>query len=136
MYHYLIRPESLSHNNKILSKRYLDKIEMYKQRAEYIRNLFPTLEELAIFNFQNFCYLEYINISLNYSQYDINGTIRHELHHQFCRSGPIKFQDINIFRLKLYRILFKLYPSFFIRIYVFITKFRLIKKVLQKAILI
>ncbi|MBR4674696.1 MAG: glycosyltransferase [Victivallales bacterium] len=126
-YHYRLRAESLTHNNKQINIRLLDRIEMLKQRMQYIHDNYPSLEEKAILMFKRYCYREYIKICVNTPYLDKDGKIRRELHRQFCQSGPrtiqFKANIIKAFGQKLFRIC----PWLFMKIYI-IRKNLLFKK--------
>ena len=117
LYHYLHRPDSLSHNNEFYATGILDKIEMYKQRAEYIHEHYPEFEKGAITSLQNLCYHEYVRISLHNPHIDKDGRIRHELHRYFCQSGPFVIQHSDSFKKNLGQWLFRICPWLFWKIY-------------------
>ena len=116
-YHYQSRAESLTHNNQNEVQRLLNKIEMYKKRLEYIHKYYPSLEKITVFKLQIFCFHEYMNINSNECHLDKDGIIQHELHKMFCQSGPINIQDIYSYKSKIGRILFRICPSLFRKIY-------------------
>ncbi len=122
LYHYLNRTDSLSHNENLVIKRGLDKVEMFHQRFVFIQDHFPDLKKLAIQKFQNSCCNEFIRISLNQHHFDENGEIRRELHHQFCQSGSFSIFDYDNFCTTCARILFRFSPKLFLKTYIIYQK--------------
>ncbi|MBQ7649507.1 MAG: glycosyltransferase [Victivallales bacterium] len=56
LYHYLVRSDSLSHDDRQIVRRTMDKNEMLEQRLAFIRENCPDLEKLALCEFLNqFC---------------------------------------------------------------------------------
>ena len=133
LYHYLNRTDSLSHNENLVIKRELDKVEMFRQRFVFIQDHFPDLKKLAIHKFQESCYREFIKISLNQHHFDENGEIRRELHHQFCQSGSFNILDYDNFSTIFARILFRFSPKLFLKTYIIYQKLHdFSKKVAQR----
>ncbi|MCR5379856.1 MAG: glycosyltransferase [Lentisphaeria bacterium] len=120
LYHYLQRPKSLSHNDEHSIKKMKDKIEMVEQRTKYICNHYPSLKKLAILKLQNtYCY-EFVKISLNNSQLDSDGKIRHTLFRQFCQLGLLNIHINDGIRTTIDRILFRFCPNLLVKIYDFL----------------
>ena len=94
LYHYLFNLKSLSHNDRQKLRRLQDEHEMIEQRIEYIHENYPHLEKFAVLRLQHFCCREFLAISLNYSQLDTDGEIRHRLHQAFCQYKPVIILDI------------------------------------------
>lgn len=84
LYHYLNRSDSLSHNVHNLYHSLYDMFEMRKLRIQYIHDYFPSLEDLAITQYQTFCCNKYLQISLKNRQFDVDGSIRQMIHDNFC----------------------------------------------------
>ena len=83
LYHYLFREESLSHNvHNLYSLK--DMFELRNLRVEYIHEHYPSLENLAITEYQYLCCQKYIQISLKNNQFDADGSIRKMLYDSFC----------------------------------------------------
>ncbi len=120
LYHYLFRPDSLSNNENQITKRVSDKIEMSEQRIMYLHEYYPMLEKIAILKFQEFCYEESIVISIKYNHLNNADELIRELHRHFCQSGPINTQDVRSIKMKIGRLMFKMFPKLFTRIYMII----------------
>lgn len=132
LYHHLHRSDSLSQNKDLTIRRILDKIQMVKQRLEYIQEHYPALEKLAIMKFQNmYCY-EYYNISMNKHLLDGDGKIRHELHRQFCQLGSHNNWNFDGLYTTLGRNLFQFSPNLFLTISVIWQKLHQLKKTIRK----
>ncbi len=131
-YHRLQRPDSLTHNDKLILKRIYDKIEMYKQRLKYIHEYYPMLEKLAIIRLQNSYCGEYKNISLKHCLLDTDNKIRYDIHQQFCQLGKISILDFDGFYTTLSRFLLKKSPSLFLKTCTIWQKIHQIKTKLQK----
>ena len=127
LYHYLQRSESLTHYEKLIAKRWFDRIEMFKQRTIYFHKYYPSVDKLATLKFQDFCFHEYIKFALYNHQLNIYDDIRNELHLQFCQSGSINIQDVEGFKMKLARILFRFYPNFLTNICIIMQKLHKLK---------
>ena len=122
LYHYLYRPESLSHDARQKRKRFEDEYEMIQQRIDYIRESKPSLEKLAFLKLQDFCCREYLDISINYSNLDPDGAIRRDLRQQFHRHRPvITLASDNIGR-NIGRILFWISPDLLLKMMTFCKK--------------
>ncbi len=117
LYHYIIRPGSLTRNKSIAIKRILDKNELLIRQIMYIREQYPALEKVSIINFQNTCLREYNNISINFNHLDPDGKIRHELHHQFCQYGLNNIIKYDGIKTTIARVLFRFCPSLLVKIY-------------------
>ena len=116
LYHYLYRPESLSHDARQKRKRFEDEYEMIQQRIDYIRENKPSLEKLAFLKLQDFCCREYIDISINYNDLDPDGAIRRELCEQFHRHRPVITLDSENIDRFVGRILFWISPDLLVKI--------------------
>ncbi len=117
LYHYLQRPESISHKKELAFNGELDKFEMIKQRTEYICMHYPKLKKLYLLNFLNYCCRGYINISITHYQLDIGGKIQHELHHQFCQYTLRNLLQYDHFKTTVGRILFRFCPILLVQLY-------------------
>ena len=110
-YHYLLRPDSLSHDTWQKVRLVYDELEMYEQRLEYIHERYPALEKFAIMRHQNFCCKEYLEFGSNYCHLDSDRKIRDELYQHFCKNKPCIFLDIHDIRKNIARILFWISPK-------------------------
>ena len=124
LYHYFQRTSSLAHNDQIILKRGLDRIEMHRQLLDYIKEYYPVLKKLTLIKYQNSFYREYVNISLRHNQLDTDGQIRRELHHQFCQSGAFNIFDYDNFSSTCARNLFRFSPKVFLKTYIIYQKLR------------
>ena len=131
LYHYLQRPESLSHHEDMAVQRGLDKIDMLRRRLAYIREHYPSLEQLTTLKFQNACCREYVKISLHFRLLDADGGIRHELHRQFCQSRPFNLLEYNGFRMTFGQMLFRFSPWLLVGIYAICEKICLLETTLR-----
>ncbi len=117
LYHYFKRTDSLSRDDKHSVARAMDKIEMLQRRLVYIRENYPSLEQLAVMKLQISCCKEYINISQNKKQFDADGEIRRGLYRQFCQAGPIRIRGTDGLTMKLGLLLFKICPGFLVMVF-------------------
>ena len=124
LYHYVYRSESLFHNNILIVKRGFDRIEMCKQRTEFIRYYYPSLINLAIVKLQNYCCSEYINIYLNENNFDGDNKILNKIHQIFLDSGPISIRDYDTLISTFNRFIFKISPKALAYIYFPLRMFR------------
>ena len=119
LYHYFQRPDSLIRNNKLAVKRGLDRIELCKQRTNYIRKNYPALAGIANLELLNLLSSEYIKIKLNSHGFDEDGRILRELHQIFLESGVNNIRNYDGFRTTFNRIMFLICPNLQIQIYCF-----------------
>ena len=111
LYHYLQRPDSLSHDDRQKVRRVYDELEMNKQRLEYIHKSYPTLAKFAVLRIQNLCCREYINFCLNFNYLDLDYRIRDNLKQHFFRYKPYIFLDFKYSGKCIVRLLFWISPK-------------------------
>ena len=116
LYHYLQRPESLSHNTRQKVKGWYDKLEMIEQSLEYIRKHCLKLEKFAIANLQTYCLREYLKVSLDYPYLDKDGEIRRIFWQRFSRYKPIVIQENGNIRKKIGWHLFCYFPKLLVKL--------------------
>ena len=117
LYHYIQREDSLTHSDNTVLIRLLDKLEMIHQRMEFIRARYPELEEVSIVNYQNNCCQEYTKISLHHAAFDIDGTVRCEIHRCYRQVGLRNTLHIGRLKLNLAYLLFWFSPSMYVKAY-------------------
>ncbi len=110
LYHYFFRSDSLAHNVNNLKCRFRDMTEMLERRIQYLHEKYPSLENLAIAKYQVYCCYNYIQISLNLSQYDTDGSIRQFLYNSFCKWGGNKNFTIGRYKLGVVCLVFRFCP--------------------------
>ena len=118
-YHYIQRPDSLFRNAKLAVKRGLDRIELSKQRTNYIRKNYPSLARIANIKLLNLLSSEYIKIKLNSNSFDEDGKILRELHQNFAESNLNDILYFDGLRTTIKRIMFLICPSLQIQIFCF-----------------
>ncbi len=129
LYHYLLRPESLSHDVHNMYRRFMDKAEMVEQKIQYIHEHYPNLEDLAIAEYQSLCYFNYKQVSLKYRHLDSDGSIRRFIHHSFCKWSWSKNLALGRYRFGLRCLIFRFCPSLLPTIIVVFNK---LSKILHK----
>ena len=124
LYHYLYRPDSLSHDDRQIVRRTMDKLEMREQRLKFIHEHCPVLEKFALFEFQNHFCFGYINISLNTYNPDPDWTIRRDLHRRFRQFGLNSIMRFVNLKYALARLLFWFSPWLLVKAASFYKRFR------------
>ena len=110
LYHYRQRTDSLSHDDKLVAKGLLDKVEMACQRNEYLFERHPTLQKLLILDTMEKCYLGYRQIDVQFKYLDTDGSIRQKLHQIFCGFGMHWLLEFDSGKARFVRILFFFCP--------------------------
>ncbi len=116
-YHYLIRPDSLSHDTQQKVRLVYDELEMYEQRLGYFHEHYPALVKFAIMRLQNFCCKEYLKFGSKFCHLDIDGKIRNDLYHHFCQYRPRIFLNIRDIPKNIARILFWISPKLLVNFF-------------------
>ena len=116
-YHYLFRPNSLSHNVQLKIRQGQDKLEMFEQRVKYIHEYFPSLEKFAVLRYHNLCCREYLDFGTYFRYLDMDGNIRNDIYNRFCQYRPRFFMDIQDITKGIARIIFWLCPNFLVNAY-------------------
>ena len=96
-YHYLYRPDSLSHDDRQFVRRLQDELELTEQRLDYIHRHYPSLDKFAILRLQNLICRYYIDICLHFRHLDPDHKIRDDLRERFSRHRPRIFLDLRYF---------------------------------------
>lgn len=118
LYHYLIRNDSLCHDACKIEKRVHDGLVMIEQRNEYIHIYYPSVEKLAILSYLNFCYSNYLMISMNFRHLNMCNDVKHELYQRFCQYKLNDYIEIKCLGRTMVRILFWIYPNLLVQIYI------------------
>ena len=116
LYHYLYRPESLSHDARQKLKRFHDEHEMIERRLDYIHEHHPSLEKFAFLKLQDFCCREYLDFSIHYRHLDSDGAIRNDLNREFRQHLPVMTLDTGNIGRCVGRILFWISPNLLLKI--------------------
>ena len=104
-YHYLHRPDSLSHDDRQFARRLQDELELTEQRLDYIHRHYPSLDKFAILRLHNLICRYYINICLHFRHLDPDYKIRDDLRERFSRHRPSIFLDLRYFGKAIARLL-------------------------------
>ena len=117
LYHYFIRPDSLSHKTSLKVKSVSDKLELLEQRIGYIHRNYSTLEKFAVMRFHNFCCREYLEFGSRFRNLDGDGIIRNYLYHHFCQFNPRVIWDKQDIVKGIARIFFWISPNSLLKTY-------------------
>ena len=104
-YHYLHRPDSLSHDDRQFIRRLEDELELTELRLDYIHRHYSSLDKFAILRLQNLICRYYIDICLHFRHLDPDHKIRDDLRERFSRHRPSIFLDLRYFGKAIARLL-------------------------------
>ena len=104
-YHYLHRPDSLSHDDRQFVRRLQDELELTEQRLDYIHRHYPSLDKFAILRLHNLICRYYIDICLHFRHLDPDHKICDDLRERFSCYRPSIFLDLRYFGKAVARLL-------------------------------
>ena len=122
-YHYLSRPNSLSHDVRLKISQVQDKLEMFEERVKYVHEYFPALDKFGVLRFQNLCCRKYLELSMEFTHLDRDGTIRNDIYNRFCQYSPYIFLDKQDIVKGFARFLFWISPNLLLKAYKLVNMF-------------
>lgn len=114
LYHNVLRQGSITRDYDHFYQ--IDRVDACKERLEFCRRHFPSLENLALRSYMLTCYELYMELAFSHQRFDSNVSFRHELHQRFCGEQWWKVVWGNSLKKRIRLLLFRLCPLLLVHI--------------------